>query len=147
MGDGAALQDIRQVFPLAGAELGGPAAAMALQQPFIAMLIPGADPSVDARAIHLQALAIWPVVCPWTLSMMASKRKATRGALSVWATWRRTLIRWRVRALPRAKIGCMTEMHVVLLIRILIHRNGESLGKQKKTLPPENLKFRIYPDQ
>lgn len=56
MSHGAAVQDICQMFPLAGAQLGGPSRAMSLQQSFIAMVIPGSDPSVNAGAIDLQAL-------------------------------------------------------------------------------------------
>jgi hypothetical protein len=52
--DRAAVQNIRQLFPLTGAQLGGPATAMSLQQAFIAMLIPSPNPSVSAGAIHLQ---------------------------------------------------------------------------------------------
>src|SRR5436190_9813222 len=44
------------MLPLDVTQLSGPSTAVALQQPFIAMLIPSTDPSVDASAIHLQAL-------------------------------------------------------------------------------------------
>jgi hypothetical protein len=54
MRDGTTVQDIRQLFPLSGAQLGGPATPMPLQQSFFTMLVPSPDPSVSTGAIHLQ---------------------------------------------------------------------------------------------
>src|SRR6266496_2231468 len=56
MGHGTAVQDIGELFPLAVAQLSWSPAAMPLKQPFIAMLVPRSDPSVNADAIHLQTL-------------------------------------------------------------------------------------------
>lgn len=81
--NGAAIQDIGQLFLLVDAQLGGPPAALPLQQAFLAMPVPGPDPGVDPGAVDLELRAIWPVVCPWTLSMMACSRRATRNDLSV----------------------------------------------------------------
>jgi hypothetical protein len=54
MRDWTTVQNIRQLFPLTGVQLGGPSTPMALQQTFIAMFIPSPDPSMRAGAIHLQ---------------------------------------------------------------------------------------------
>jgi hypothetical protein len=56
MRHGATVQEIRQLFPLGAAQLSGPPTAMPLQQSFIPLLIPSANPSVNAGAIHLQSL-------------------------------------------------------------------------------------------
>ena len=56
MGDGAAVQNVGQLFPLRGAQFRGPPTAMAFQEAFVAMLIPSANPGMHAGAIHLQAL-------------------------------------------------------------------------------------------
>ena len=56
MGHGTAVQDIGELLPLAVAQLRWSPAAMPLKQPFIAMLVPRSDPSVNAGAIHLQTL-------------------------------------------------------------------------------------------
>lgn len=56
----AAVQNIPQLFPLAGTQLGGASRAMALQQTFIAIVIPRSDPSVNAGAVHEQALGNLP---------------------------------------------------------------------------------------
>src|SRR5277367_3388895 len=54
MRDRTTVQDIRQLFPLMGSQLGGPATPVSLQQAFFAMLVPGSDPSVSTGAILLQ---------------------------------------------------------------------------------------------
>ena len=56
MRHGATVQEVRQLFPLGAAQLRGPSAAMSLQQSFIPIFIPSANPSVNAGAIHLQSL-------------------------------------------------------------------------------------------
>ena len=52
----AAVQDVGQMFPLGGAQLGGPPAAIALQQPVGPRPIPSADPGMHPRAIDLEPL-------------------------------------------------------------------------------------------
>lgn len=54
--DGAAVQDIGQLFPLVGAQLGGSPAALALQESFLAMPDPGPDPGVNPGSVDLEAL-------------------------------------------------------------------------------------------
>src|SRR5664279_4657622 len=54
MRDRPTVQDVRQLFPLAGAQLGGPSTPMSLQQACFAMLVPGPDPCVSPGAVHLQ---------------------------------------------------------------------------------------------
>src|SRR5262245_49261892 len=56
MGHRTAVQNIRQMFPLRGAQLRGPSTAMALQQSDLAMLIPSSDPSMNPGAVDLQTL-------------------------------------------------------------------------------------------
>src|SRR5271168_3043860 len=55
MRDRTTFQDIRQLFPLTGTQLGRASTSMPLQQSFIAVLVPGPDPSVSTGAIHLQS--------------------------------------------------------------------------------------------
>src|SRR5271169_3362103 len=54
MRDRPTVQDVRQLFPLAGAQLSGPSTPMSLQQSFFAMFVPGPDPGVSPGAVHLQ---------------------------------------------------------------------------------------------
>ena len=60
MSHGAAVQNIPQLFLLGRAQLRGASTALALQQAFIAIVIPRSNPSVNAGAVHLQALGNLP---------------------------------------------------------------------------------------
>jgi hypothetical protein len=53
---GAAVQDIPQMLPLGRSQLRGASTAMTFQESFIALPVPSPNPSVNAGAVHLQAL-------------------------------------------------------------------------------------------
>jgi hypothetical protein len=148
MRDRTTVQDVRQLFPLIGAQLGGPAAPMPLQQSFFAMLVPSPDPSVSTGAIHLQGTGDMPCGQLLDTEHDGLQPQGDTGCVVSLGS-----LPQRFEALERARIApCKDRLHgrktyVVLLIRALVQHIFMLRGKQKRHLPLEKPILRSHFDQ
>src|SRR5258706_10379728 len=136
MSHGTAVQNIRQMFPLSGVQLGWPSTAMALQESFIAMLIPSSDPRMNPGAVHLQTL------CDLTggLSLNAEhdglqSQGDARGLVGL-CCLAKSFESSQRSCIALGEDGCPhRKAYVVLLTRRTNKRDSVLTGKQKCHLP------------
>jgi hypothetical protein len=134
MRDGTTVQDIRQLFPLSGAQLGGSATPMPLQQSFFTMLVPSPDPSVSTGAIHLQGPGDMTGGQPLDTEHDGLQPQGDSGCVVSLGS-----LPQRFEALERARIAsCKDGLHsrktnVVLLIRGQVHTFSCHRAREKVT--------------
>ena len=143
--DGAAVQDVRQVFPRAGVQRGGPPAALPFQQTFIALRIPSADPGVNPGAVDLQSLGDLAGGLPLNAEHDGLEPQGDAGR---WVGV--GFLAQRLEPWERARIAaCEDGLHgqkgyAVLLLRDQLHHDAAQAGKQKEPLPSGKPFLRIH---
>lgn len=133
--DGAAVQDIGQLFPLVGAQLGGPSAALAFQESFLAMAVPGPDPGMNPRAIHLEVVG--DLACGMALDAEHDGLRAQgdSGCFVGLGLLAQGLEPWESAGIAAGEDGLHgRKYYVVLVTRGLFHHDSDEAGNEKGDL-------------